>query len=669
MSASGVRPSPSSTPQTPPDPQTERQQNLSTSQLVPEGKGQDASFRSQNIQLVLMLDAVQKYMNGEITDSKIQQKIQAWVGSEEYQRDPEFSQKVVNQIHGQLNKLQATENTNRVAKLNILLPKAKVEKKPEPKPVVPKEREEKEEVEDSESGDKHFSVGLEVHNDTFLNDIILKKVLQVNLDSVFTEKADFTLKAPFTFSGGPLKLMARPYGGMFQSRALPGTEAGEIGRGYKVGADFGLVNPYGKNFESAGLGFEVTGISSFAGQETGIEAPGPVVRLHLYRQDDWSWPVHNNLQFGLNTLFNYQETFFILGNNEPLLPEGEGTNFSTAGNLFGKNKFNLLGMSLRYYPKGAPQPDPIENTKGSFRPGEAWPKIGAVFVGTQINRNRRRGIPGFANNRVFLGTFEPLGAGSRDQYDLLGTGLSLFSFLDGSMMAGNAKVRSEVWRRGDWTERGIMIGLDGVNLIADIALAATAEDDPPEGQTVEEFAANPGSVTDFEGRAGKMNLYMNLFELGLSGLDVSGAMGRRYDENKLHFGLAHGGAFLVGVPLFFFSAPISGAECAPDGIALFRCGFGTTANTKGQYFSDDTFDAGPEDIAQVEKQYMVSSFGASLMSYGLGGLLNLATDALAGGGKPDATPKEGEKKSTAFVPTFGVQVGPTGGMVSASGRF
>lgn len=669
MSASGVRPSPSPIPQTPPDPQTERELYLSTSQLVPDGKGQDASFRSENIQLVLMLDAVQKYMDGQITDSKVQQKIQSWVGSEEYQRDPEFSQQVVNQIHGQLNQLQATENTNRVAKLNILLPEAKIEKKPEPKAPVAKAGEAKEEeAEESEEGDKHFSVGVELHNDTFLNDIILKKVLQVNLDSVFTEKADFTLKAPFTFSGGPLKLMARPYGGMFQSRAIPGTEVGETGRGYKVGADFGLVNPYGKNFESAGLGFEVTGIASHAGQEADIEAPGPVVRLHLYRQDDWSWPVHHNLQFGLNTLFNYQETHFILGNNEPLLPEGSGSPYATAGNLFAKNKFNLLGMSLRYYPKGAPQADPIENTKGDFRPGEAWPKIGAVFVGTQINRNRRRGIPGFANNRVFLGTFEPLGAGSRDQYDLLGTGLTLFSFLDGSMMAGNAKVRSEVWRRGDWTERGLMIGLDAVNLIADISLAATAEDDPPEGQTVEEFVANPGSVTDFEGRAGKMNLYMNFFELGLSGLDVSGAMGRPYDENKLHFGLAHGGAFLLGVPLFFFSAPISGADCAPDGLALFRCGFGTTSNTQTPYFTDTPPVSGPEDIAQVEKQYMVSAFGASLMSYGLGGVVNLAVDAIAGGGKSDA-PKKAEKADTALVPTFGVQIGPNGGMISAQGRF
>lgn len=665
MSATGVRPNPSPSPNTTVNPQTERDQVLSGEQLIPEGRWEDPVFRSQNVKLVLALDALQKFMAGESTEAKVKQKLDAWVNSPEYSADPKFSQQVVNQFHAQLRKLSATENTERAAKVTALLPEEKVEKKPEPEA---KPKAEKEEPEEGKGGDKHFSVGVELHNDTFLSDIVFKKLFQVNLDSIFTEKADFTAKVPFTFSGGPLKLMARPYGGMFQSRALPGTEIGDTGRGYKVGADFGLVNPYGKNFESAGLGFEATGIASHAGQESGIEAPGPVVRLHLYKQDDWAWPVAGNLQLGVNTLFNYQETFFVLGNNTQLLPEGQGTNFSTAGELFAKNKFNFLGISLRYYPNGAPQKDPIENTKGPFRPGEAWPKIGAVFVGSQINRNRRRGIPPFANNRVFLGTFEPLGAGSREQYDLLGTGLTLFSFLDGAAMASNAVDRAEVWRRGNWTERGVMIGLDGVNLIADIALAATAEDDPPKGQTVDEFAANPGSVTDFEGRAGKMNLYMDLFELGLSGLEVSGAFGRKYDDNKLHYGLAHGGTLLLGIPFFFFSAPISGAACAPEGTSLFRCGFGTTANTKGQYFSDETFDSGPEDIAQVEKQYMVSAFGAALMSHGASALINLAIDAI-GDSKSD-TPKGGGGKSpTTVVPTVNVQAGPTGGMLTVQGRF
>ncbi len=667
MSASSVRPNPAAAPATPPNPQTEREQLLSNEQLINDPRWQDAAFRSQNVNLVLALDGLQKFMAGEITDEKFKKKLDAWVNSEEYTKDPAFSQAVVNQFHGQLRKFSAVENADRAGKATPLLPAEKVEKKAEPE-AAPKPEEKKDEVEEESSGDKHFSVGLEFHNDTFLNDIILKKVFQINLDSVFNEKADFTFKVPFTFSGGPLKLMARPYGGMFQSRAIPGTEIGETGRGYKVGADFGVVNPYGKDFEAAGLGIEATGIASHAGEESGIDAPGPVVRLHLFKQNDWAWPVAGNLQLGVNTLFNYQETFFVLGNNSQLLPEGEATDFSTAGELFARNKFNLLGLSLRYYPNGAPQKDPIENTEGAFRPGEAWPKIGGVFVGSQINRNRRRGIPPFANNRVFLGTFETLGAQSRDQYDLLGTGLSLFSFLDGAAMAGNAVDRAEVWRRGDWTERGVMIGLDGVNLITDIVLAAKAEDDPPEGQTVEEFAANPGSVNDFEGRAGKMNLYMNLFELGLSGLEVSGAFGRRYKENKLHYGLAHGATFLAGIPLFFFSAPISGADCAPDGTALFRCGFGTTANTKGQYFSEDTFDAGPEDIAQVERQYMISSFGAALLSHGASGLINLAVDAIGKDDKPSGG-KPVKGADTATAPTINLQVGPNGGGLSVQGRF
>src|SRR5690606_17183884 len=181
------------------------------------------------------------------------------------------------------------------------------------------------------------------------------------------------------------------------------------------------------------------------------------------------------------------------------------------------------------------------------------------------------------------------------------------------------------------------------------------------------YAANPGSDTDFEGRAGKLNLYMNFFELGLSGLEVSGAFGRRYDENKLHFGLAHGATFLAGIPFFFFSAPISGADCAPDGTALFRCGFGTTSNTQTPYFTDVKPVSGPGDIAQVEKQYMVSAFGAALMSHGFSGLFNLATDAI-GGDKP-STGKKDRGKSAATVPTVNLQAGPTGGMLTVQGRF
>jgi hypothetical protein len=368
---------------------------------------------------------------------------------------------------------------------------------------------------------------------------------------------------------------------------------------------------------------------------------------------------------GINSFTNYQETYFVLGGNEQLLTNG-GSDFSTAGNLFASNKLNMLGINFRVFPNGVPQQDTEEAERGPFREGEAWAKIGTVAVGSQINRNRRRGIPPFANNRVFLGTFEPLGAQSRAQYDLLGVGLTLFSLQDGAMVAGNVDDRSDVWRRGNWTERGVMIGLDGINVLADVILSAKSEADPPKGQTIPEFVANPGSVTDFNGRGAKINLALDLYELGLTGLDISGALGSRFDENKTHYALAHGALFLAGIPLFFFSAPISGAECAPDGTFLFKCGFGTTANTKGQYFSTDIFDAGPEDMSQVERQYILASIGSSLLIKGGAGIFRAVT---SGGDKKAAT-KPAEQSAlngtqVAQWPTFGVNLGPNSGMVQA----
>jgi hypothetical protein len=227
------------------------------------------------------------------------------------------------------------------------------------------------------------------------------------------------------------------------------------------------------------------------------------------------------------------------------------------------------------------------------------------------------------------------------------------------MLASNVADRSEILRRGNWTERGVMLALDGANLIADIAIASQAEDDPPVPQTPEQFAANPGSVTDFNGRAGQLNLKADLVELGLSGLDAVGAFGREDDENKLHYGLTHGAMMALGIPLFFFSAPISGAECAPDGTFLFKCGFGTTANTNGQYFSTDTFDSSPEDMAQLETQFLVSSIGSALMMKGGEGVIK----AFAGMGKEKKSGGgEAAGSQTAFAPTLSLSVGRGGGM-------
>lgn len=288
-------------------------------------------------------------------------------------------------------------------------------------------------------------------------------------------------------------------------------------------------------------------------------------------------------------------------------------------------------------------------------------------------QTRRRGVPGLVNTSIFLGAFEPLGTeGSRGQFDTVGLGHTIFSALDGWGIFTNARDRSEVLRRGNWAERGVMLAIDGLDLAVDIGLSATAEGDPPAGITTEEFIANPGSVRDFQGRAAQMDLYLRLFEYGLTGLDMTQLLGEDFQAGSPFYIISGGAALALGIPMFFFSAPMSGSSCGETG-NLFNCGFGSP----GPFFSGEPYAAGPGDISQLERQWMVSSMGVALMGWGVSRVIGAITGS--GGDAEATTPAnedgEGESNSepvSSPTPPVDVSVQTDGHsqiMVTAQGSF
>lgn len=518
------------------------------------------------------------------------------------------------------------------------------------------------------------SVGVDLQNDSLLADGILRNI-GVPLDAFITEQSHLTLRVPFEVNVGDYVGFLRPYGGVFSTRGIPGSGVGEIGLGWRAGLDVGLTVPRDPNHQSAGLGLEFTGVAQAA---EGGTIPDPVLRLHFHRQRDLAnFTLGDARQFeiGVQTFLQTQESYLPLS-NQALVDEEASTPFAQSQSIFAVNPFRLLGLSLRYYPEGAPEADHSNDPTRPFAPGEAAPRIASVAVGNIINRNRRRGIPALANSRVFLG-LEPLGAvGSRDQFDTVGLGLTIFSALDGFGFAGTAQDRSEILRRGNWIERGVMLALDGIDLVVSLGLTL-AQAGHPDATTLEELRAEPGSLTDFEGRAGEMDLWLRLIEYGLTGLDMTQAIHEEVAPGSLGYGLMGGGAILLGLPLFLFSSPISGGGCGPEG-GLLYCGFGSS----DPYFREEPHEGGPGDMEQVERQFIASSTGMALTAWGVSRLLGLilggggasesdsVTESDSGSAGPEEASEAAQRTASGTPPiNFQLQASPQSIHLGVSGTF
>ncbi len=615
----------------------------------------DRDYRLSHGWVTDFIDALTRFMkrDSRMSASKFEELLQSWL--KERASDPLGAVLIVN-ARRVLRQFQTDDNGARAKVAMKLLP-------PEPAPPKPVPSEGWVEK------PKRLVVGFELENDTVPYAAL--DFIGLPLSGLATEQSKFTLKTSMEFPVGDWTGMARLGGGVFSAKNIPGSGSGDVnGSGYRVALDFGWVDPSAKSHDRAGFGLELTGVSSHGGEAIGVATPSPVVRLHLFRESDLNWDLGNDWELGVSLPLMHEESYFILGGDTSLIPTDSTSPLSSTGSLFAKSPMRMFGISARYYVEGSPGRESVEDQEKPFRPGEGGPKLAQLWTGQLINLNRREAIPAFSNTLVLFGTFWPQGMEeSRRQFDTITTGLTLYSAQDGWTMAKNARLRSEIWRRDkDWLNKGLMLGADAIWMGYHFFQTVAAENDPPSNQTLEEFQQNPGSVRDFQGRVGRMSLPLGAVELGLSALDASGYAGREGDADSTRFTATSYVVAGIGLAGVLFSGPLSGNGCAESG--LLRCGF---PGNKDKYFKGG-IDADPGHMRAIENQYIVSTSGAALASWGLSRVL---TQTLFGKkdsskvGEPRQANKTPAKLQSAGItdPYLQVSLTDEGGQFVLGGRF
>jgi hypothetical protein len=683
MTPSGVSKTGSAGSERKPSPRYERETYLAFDQFLvdptsPDGPlhlvkkwKEDRAYRLGHTQVSEIAESVARFINRDssMTAQTLEASLKKWYEDPKFKEDP-INIVVLANIRRVLAQFQAPDNTEPAQQVAAMLPPVETPKAAEaapsaapsaaakaapPPPVIidPK---------------KNLAIGLELENDTI--PLAILDVAGIPVSTLATERAYFTLKPSVEFPLGDWVGLVRLRGGTFQSRGIPG-ENNETGTGYRLGLDWGLVNPYSPSHERSGMGFEFAGISGHAGQANGIEAPGPVVRLRFWRQSDWNFPIGDNFELGFSSFLNNQETHLPLANDVQLSASGGTTSpLATTNSLFARSSLTWFNVSGRYYLNGRPDRDTAVDKSKPFRPGEGGPMISNLWTGQVINLNLRRNVPVFSNTQVLMGTFWPLGMeSSLQQFDTISTGLVLFSGQDGYNMARNAQLRGEIWRRDDsWLIKGLMLGGDALYLGYNVIRVATAESDPPTNQTMEEFQNNPGSVTDFDGRAARLNLMTAPFEYGLSIVDASGIAGNVYDEDRTKYFLTSGVAAGLGFVGFLFSGPLTGNGCAEDGPGgnpvLLRCSFPAQ---RDKYFKTG-INATPDNMRSIENQYAAASVAAGATSWGVTRLLAPLSLSFS---KPSENSAVPATRNTAVIqnPHLGVSFTPNGGQINYGGNF
>lgn len=585
-------------------------------------KWKDVGYRVQNRKMDYAVEMAQRFLAGDakVDEAKVLKAIEDWKASPEFGTDP-ANKVVLANLLGQLAKGKDTAQGKVV--LGALPGGAEILNPPKPE-----EKKEKEDSKDSYDMKKYWNVGLSLRQDTGLLFILDK--MGVPISAFASDQNHFNARASLDFPMGDHVGMVRLQGGTFVLRGVPGsavdpTKKPDYGTGYRVGVDFGLVDPASKSHFTTGMGLELTGLASFAGQEQGIKGPGPTPRLHFFRQSEI--PItFGNFQLGLGSFFNQQETYFPLGNGEPLLDGTKNTPVSYASSLYARNSLPLLVLSGRFYWNGVPDfPDTDLNTP--FMPGEATTKVVSLLPSKIIMFNRSRDVAAFATDQVFM-ALEPLGPkGSRDQFDTLSLGLWAYSIQDGLLIAGNADTTAEIFLRPNtsWAHKGTALGMQGAGFLWHVIGAATRKGDPVYGN-IAEFQKNPGSVTDFDGRgynmAWKLDLWEGALTAGTYGLEKgTSKKGEALTGDEEHdkavkrdqwiyrgVGI---GASVLGVVGNLLAGAISGQGCGGDA-NLLGCTF---SGTREKFFAPGQ-DFSPSTMTGIENNYVVSALFSSLLAWG-----------------------------------------------------
>ena len=284
-------------------------------------KWKDTGFRVQNRKMDYAIEMVQRFVAGDekVDQAKALKAIEEWKASPEFEKDP--SNKVV--LGNLLTQLVKVKDTDKGKAVLGALPGGDAVLAP-PKP-EPKKDEEKKDGIDMR---KYWNFGFSFRQDTGL--LKLFDVIGVPLSGFAADQQHINGRLSLDFPMNDHVGMFRLNAGTSVLKGVPGepidpTQKTDPGLSYRFGADFGLKDPSSSSNMVSGMGIEVIGVAKHAGQETGISAPGPLPRLHFFKQSEIPINIGSNFQLGIGSFFNQQETYFPLGSGEPLTAGNTGT--------------------------------------------------------------------------------------------------------------------------------------------------------------------------------------------------------------------------------------------------------------------------------------------------------------------------------------------------------
>lgn len=600
-------------------------------------KWQNVKFRVLQRKMDYAVELTQRYLAGDPKTSKekVQKAIEAWKASPEFESEP-ANQVVLKNLLAQISKVKETERGKEV--LGVL-PGGEAILNPPPQPTgkAPDDAPADPKPQDRFVMNKYWNAGLSFRQDTGFLDLMDK--VGVSISGFASDQQRYNIRLSLDMPVGRHVLMLRPYYASSRLKGIPGspidpTKPLDPGIAWRSGLDFGVVDPSASSHFSSGLGLEFIGISKFAGADQNLPVPSALPRLHFFRQSELSFGM-GNLQLGFGSFFNQQETAIALGSGEPLIEGEKGSPVAVASSLFATNSIPWFVVSSRYYWNGIPEFDAARPGE-LMAEGEATSKIVSLIPGEFLNTNRSRDAAKFATTQVFMSLNNgPLGPkGSRDQFAALAMGLMAFSALDGITLAGNADMQADLLLRApQFWQKASVVGWKGGTMLWHLVGAATREGDPPYGN-IPEYAKNPGSSTDFTGRAHKIRFKDDVWEVALTGATVGlevatskkgqaliegkvlteeqKAHNAAVSQQRLAYRLVGAGAMLLGVTGFFASGPLAGQACG-EGHTLF--GNCTFQGTQEAYFAPGQ-DHGPTAYDAIDHHYFVSTVAASLIPWG-----------------------------------------------------
>jgi hypothetical protein len=202
-----------------------------------------------------------------------------------------------------------------------------------------------------------------------------------------------------------------------------------------------------------------------------------------------------------------------------------------------------FSFSLSLEPNSSPV---LRTNYGHLYSGELAPRIVDLTTRQISDYLSIQDVPRYANTRLLLEA-APLGsADSASSSSLARVGMDL-SFLGLTFNQGRyAADLSQLIRRGDGVDKGLLIGSQAAMNIALWAMCGTSAD-YPSGTDI--LAGRFGAITDFSGRGACIQAPVNTMALGLGILDGFDAMG---DPNgstgtQAWFWTSHGIAAAVGL--------------------------------------------------------------------------------------------------------------------------